>query len=108
MCSASVDGAQVPGGAVERTARRGAAPLRGSRWQRSARRDLPLSAGGWRLAPSGTGRVGRASHTTGRLPPALPPPHPTAGPQLHNAHALALARTKKQQALFIQSKFHTL
>lgn len=108
MCRATVSASggvmrQVPGGAVERAARRGAAALRGGGRQRGARGDLPLPAGGRRVAPPGAGRVGRAGHAAGRLPPALPPPAAAAGPELHHAAALAVARTAEQQTFIIQS-----
>lgn len=82
---------QVPGGAVERAARRSAAALRGGGWRRGARGVIPGAAGGRRLAPAGAGRVGRAGHAAGGLPPAVPPPHPAARPQLHAAAARTLA-----------------
>lgn len=98
MCSASVWRSQVPGGAVERAARRGPAALRGGGRDRGARGDLPVPAGGRRVAPAGARRLGRAGHAAGRLPPAVPPAHPASRSQLHAAAASALGWTEEQQA----------
>lgn len=86
---------QVPGGAVQWTAWWSAVALCSRGRVGSTRRDLPVPAGGRRVAPTSAGSVWCASHVARRLPSALPPPYSAAWSQFHTTTARSVGWTTK-------------